>query len=134
MMRPGYWSAIAQSEAERQALLGIVEDGLVEALATAPSAGGLWLAASKIRSQTAGFDRQAEDYLKASYLTAPREGDIARLRLVYVGAVGPLLRSALEEDRQRDRETVRDLYPAFETKYQEWLDTNRKGGIDDLRR
>jgi hypothetical protein len=134
MMRPGYWSAIVKSETERRALLGTVEDGLVEALATAPAAGGLWLVASKVRSLTSGFDRQAEAYLKASYLTAPREGDIARLRLVYVAAVGPLMRATMDGDRLRDRETVRTLYPAFDKKYQDWLDTSRRAGIDELRR
>ena len=134
MMRPGYWSAIAQSEAERRTLLTSVEGGLVEALGTAPTAGGLWLAASKVRSQTSGFDQKAEDYVRASYLTAPREGDIARLRLVYVSVVGPLMRTAFEEDHRRDRETVRELFPAFDRKYQDWFDAKAKGGIDDLRR
>ena len=108
--------------------------GAGKSQATAPTAGGLWLAASKVRSQTSGFDQKAEDYLRASYLTASREGDIARLRLVYVSVIGPLMRTAFEEEHLRDRETVRELFPAFDRKYQDWVDARAKGGIDDLRR
>ena len=134
MARSDFWPDIVRSEAERRALLGVVEEGLVQALATAPSAGDLWLAASQIRSRTTGFDKQAETYLRASYLMAPREGDLARLRHIYLSSVGPLLREPLEAERQRDRVTVARLYPAFDKKFQDWLDKKQEGGLDALRR
>ena len=133
MMKPDFVSALADQEADRRILQELMEDGLLKALETAPTAGGLWLAASKIRSQSTGFDRRAEDYLAASYLTAPREGDIARLRVLYVSDVGALLRDSMETERERDWATAREIDPAFDKKFQAWLGAGAGRGTHERR-
>lgn len=133
MMGADFWDPVIETESERNSLLEIVEDGLVDALRKAPAAGELWLAASKIRTQTSGFDDLAEGYLTASYLTAPREGGLVRSRIVFVNSVDPLLRSDLDDERQRDRTTARTLFPRFEAKLQDWLDSRDKGNSDARR-
>lgn len=127
MTRPDYFSSVADNEMERRKLLIGVEDGIVEALGTAPSAGDLWFAASHVRSRTTGFDRIAEDYLAASYLTAPREGDLARMRHVFLAGVAPLLRTPMEAERDRDRAIIAAIYPRFEDAYRNWRQARQKG-------
>jgi hypothetical protein len=134
MMRPDYLAAASGSEAERRELLARLEAGIVKALSTAPTAGDLWLAASKVRSQISGFDRKAESYLAASYLTAPREGDVALIRHVYASAVTPLMRTPMTSERDRDRAIVETLQPAFGEKVDDWLDRTQEGLPDGLRR
>ena len=133
MTWPDFLSPVIDDEAARREVIHKLEDGIVEALRTAPSAGDLWFAASHIRSQVAGFDRVAEDYLAASYLTAPREGDLARLRYVYLNQVAPLMRAPMTVERNRDRATVASVYPAFEKIYVKWQRSRQEGSSDALR-
>ena len=134
MTRPDFLSPVVDNEADRQSLLISLEDGIVEALGTAPSSGDLWFAASYVRSRTTGFDRIAEDYLAASYLTAPREGDLARLRHVYIANVSPLLRTPMEAERDRDRAIIAAIYPRFENAYRKWEQSRQKVRPDAARR
>lgn len=133
MMRPDFLSPVIDDEAARREVILKLEDGIVEALGTAPSAGDLWFAASLIRSRIVGFDRVAEDYLAASYLTAPREGDLARLRYVYLSQVAPLLRAPMTVERDRDRAIVANVYPAFEKIYVKWQRSREEGSSDASR-
>lgn len=120
MMAPQFGAAVTRTEAQRRRLLQQLEEGLIVALGNSPSAGELWLAAAKIRTQTIGFDQQAEDYLAASYLMAPRAGALVRSRLVFAASVEPFLRVSLDEERGRDRANARKLYPHFERGFAAW--------------
>jgi len=134
MTQPDFLASVADSESERRDLLVNLEDGIVAALGIAPSAGDLWFAASYVRSRTTGFDRIAEDYLAASYLTAPREGDLAKMRHVYLAGVAPLLRAPMAAERDRDRATIAAIYPRFEIAYRKWQQSLRKERSEVSRR
>ena len=134
MMGRDFWAAIGGPEAKRRTMLTTIENGLVGALAKAPSAGDLWLAASKIRSQTSGFDHRAANYLAASYLMSPREGSLVRSRIVFAASVEPMLRMPLAEERERDMVIARELYPGFERKVQNWLDARERERADTKRK
>ena len=134
MMDLSFYEGLWTRERDRVPVLKMLEEGILAALSTAPSAGELWLAATKTRALHTGFDKKAESFLATSYLMAPREADIARARMVFVDSVSRLLRRSYDEARARDEATVEIAYPAFDRAYRGWIASRQPEKINRMLR
>jgi hypothetical protein len=66
---------------DRRGTLGALLGGVLQALASSPLEGDLWLAAARLRRSLMGFDEEGERYLTASFRYTPREVDLVIDRL-----------------------------------------------------
>ncbi|QPC43686.1 hypothetical protein HW532_13910 [Kaustia mangrovi] len=123
-----YWDRLDPDPAARAALREAVLRGAERALATAPGDGGLWLLASVLRTQAAGFDDEAASYLGASYVFAPKELPIALPRLAFSATLWP----ALPEDLRRATETNATVIATMEPRMGEEIARLFAGSGADL--
>lgn len=106
LMSDTYLKSLWTSDADRRATIGMLLNGVLEALTTSPLDGDLWLAAARLRRRQNGFDEVASRYLEASFRYAPREPFLVVDRLFLAAQVSPLLSDELMKFGRRDYELL----------------------------
>jgi hypothetical protein len=108
LMSDEFLEGFSQNTRDLRSNLGVLLRGSLEALASSPLSGDLWLAAARIERRLNGYDEAAARYLAASVRYAPREVHLAADRLSLMTAVAPLLSDELKEASRRDYQLLRD--------------------------
>ena len=102
----GFFDGVVASERDRQILIIAMAAGVRRALASAPAAGDLWLAAAYLETVSTGFGPNARRALANSWLMAPRAASLAPARLRFAASLGDLLGVRERASMDRDRALV----------------------------